>query len=69
MKPNESGGPTGFRWRWGGSCTATPELAALSGVAVQLPPQRARREAMKPDKSGGLGSHRCLLSGGCGHGG
>ena len=24
--------------RWGGSCTATPECAAVPGVAVQLPP-------------------------------
>ena len=25
---------------WGGSCTATPELPAFPGVAVQLPPQQ-----------------------------
>ena len=26
---------------WGGSCTATPEIAEKTGVAVQLPPQHA----------------------------
>ena len=26
---------------WGGSCTATPVFAVISGVAVQLPPQHA----------------------------
>ena len=40
---SEAGGQRHFRW--GGSCTATPEFATVPGVAVQLPPQqRAPRQ-------------------------
>ena len=34
-------GPTTATACWGGSCTATPEIAAKTGVAVQLPPQQS----------------------------
>ena len=46
--PVTSAGPTSFRRRWGGSCTAAPDLPAFLGMALQLPPQRHAPAAPPP---------------------